>query len=109
VLDAMHLVSLGMQKCGEVSIVLPGNSRDQRSLQTSISFTSSARHLSRAFRSARVGLARDVADARGRTVPMPQPFLDYGTRRSWSYRELREDRYVSRKKRLCVNEYADQE
>ena len=44
-LDAVDLVSLGEQKCGEVCPVLPGDSCDQRFLQTSISFASSARCL----------------------------------------------------------------
>jgi len=36
-LDAVDLITFGKQKCGEAFPVLPGNSRDQSSLQTSIS------------------------------------------------------------------------
>ena len=100
-LDAVHLVSLGEQKLGEVGPVLPGDSGDQRFLQTSISFASSARQLGRAFRSACVaGLALDETDGRERIVPMPQPLLDYGTRRARSYTAICGATSVLRKKRL---------
>jgi hypothetical protein len=61
-LDAMNLITFGKQKCGEVCPILPGDSCDQRFLQTSISFASSAQQLKRALRSACVGFVQDAAD-----------------------------------------------